>query len=158
MRFVNYKGNKIRVSIRGDDLRRRHGLAERVPSRRAERTLSASKHIIKGAVRVYVAELYYNRTLPRYMSKCVEKTCGICTTSIRGITRFRTVFPTQEEIIYAPQQYSMDDSPSRWQRPNSFPKAVYKAYPRQGLPNHTASAQRRRSKRPASSSPHRSLQ
>ena len=42
------------------------------------------KHIIKGAVRVYVAKQYYCLTLSRDMSKYVQKktrTCGICTTS-----------------------------------------------------------------------------
>jgi len=43
-----------------------------------------SRHIIKGAVRVYIAELYYTRTPSRDMSKFVQKrtrTCGICITS-----------------------------------------------------------------------------
>ncbi len=43
-----------------------------------------SKHIVKGSVRVPIAEQYCSRTLSRDMSKFVQtrtRTCGICITS-----------------------------------------------------------------------------
>lgn len=88
------------MSVRGvaDDLRRAfvkggHGLAERVSKLPGRSRLSpprhfnmkiVSKHIIKGAVRVYIAEPYCSRMLSRDISKFVQKktrTCGICITS-----------------------------------------------------------------------------
>jgi len=43
-----------------------------------------SRHLIKGSVRIYLAEQYCSRTLSRDMSKFVQKkmrTCGIYITS-----------------------------------------------------------------------------